>query len=158
MRKESDALEARLRKQTTELFGEPRLDGKAVSEELRGGGAKGIPTMPTVTAFDVLNEISAHVTAPDKGKLDILELDIKPKKTYLKGTADTVAQVDELATELAKIDCFESPIQKDKISSVTAQPSGDAPKDPPKDPNSKDGENKPREVKQFALTINTTCP
>jgi general secretion pathway protein L len=152
MRKESDALQERLRKQTIELFGEPMLDGKAVSTVLREGPKGGAPPVPTVTAFDVLNEISSHVPPPDKGKLDILELEIKPKKTYLKGTAETVAQVDDLQTALSKIECF-GDIQRDKISTGTALPSGEPPA------NAKDGEaNKPHEVKTFSLNIATTCP
>lgn len=151
VRKEGDALQERLRKQTIELFGEPRLDGKAVSEELRGGPKGGLPPVPVTTAFDVLNEISAHVPPPDKGKLDITELDIKPRKTYLKGLADTAAMVDELEAELKKIDCFED-INKDKVQTTTAPPSGELP------PNAKDEDKKPREVKQFALNISTTCP
>ncbi|MDB4970128.1 MAG: cell division protein FtsA [Myxococcales bacterium] len=146
LRKEGEALELRLRKQTIELFGEPRLDGKAVSEELRGGPKGGAPPVPSMTAYDLLDEISKHAPASDKAKLDILELDIKPKKTYIKGTAESASQVDELAAELGKIDCFES-VAKDKISTVTAPPSGPNPNG-----------DKPREVRQFSLTITTTCP
>jgi general secretion pathway protein L len=146
LRKESEALEARLRKQTIELFGEPRLDGKAVSEELRNGPKGGAPPVPTMTAYDLLDEISHHVPGADKAKLDILELDIKPKKTYLKGTVETGAQFDELADELAKIECFEH-VEKGKLSTVTAPPSGD-----------NAAGDKPRELKQFTLNITTTCP
>jgi general secretion pathway protein L len=146
LRKEGEALEARLRRETIELFGEPRVDGKAVSEELRNGPKGGFPPVPSLTAYDVLDEISRHVPASDKGKLDITQLEIKPKKTYMKGTVDTAAQVDDLVAELKKIDCFEN-IETGKISSVTARPSGDNPAD-----------DKPREVKQFDLTITTTCP
>ncbi len=80
LRKEGEALEASLRRQTTELFGEPRIDGKAVSEELRSGPKGGAPPVPTLTAYDVLDEISHHVPGGDKGKLDITELDIKPQE------------------------------------------------------------------------------
>lgn len=146
MRKEGDALEARLRKQTIELFGEPRLDGKAVSEELRNGPKGGFPPVPSLTAYDVLDEISRHVPPASSGKLDILELDIKPKKIYLKGTVDTAAQYDDLAAALAKVDCFES-VEKGKLSSVTAPPSGD-----------NTAGDKPHEVKQFTLNITSTCP
>jgi len=146
LRKEGEALEARLKRQTTELFGEPRIDGKAVSEELRNGPKGGAPPVPTYTAYDVLDEISKHVPAGDKGKLDITQLEIKPKKTYMKGTVETAAQVDDLVAELKKIDCFEN-IETGKISTVTARPSGDNPTD-----------DKPRELKQFDLTITTTCP
>jgi general secretion pathway protein L len=145
LRKEGEALETRLRKETTELFGEPMTDGKAVSEMLHGGPKGGAPPVPAMTAYDVVDEISRHVPAADKGKLDITELDIKPKKTYMKGTAETAAQVGELADELGKIDCFEH-IEKGKISQVTARPSGDNPNNDP-----------PRELRQFDLTITTTC-
>ena len=147
LRKESETLEARLRKQTTELFGHEMTDGKAVSEELHSGGIKGgAPPVPTTTAYDLLDDISHHVPPPEKGKLDITELDIKPKKTYIKGTAETAAQVDDLVAELKKIECFET-IETGKISSVTAPPSGEK----------KEGD-KPAELKQFTLTITASCP
>jgi hypothetical protein len=86
------------------------------------------------------------VPPPDKAKLDVLELDIKPKKVYLKATAESAQQVDDLVASLEKIDCFEK-VEKGKISSVTARPSGENPKNDP-----------PAELKQFTLNINTTCP
>ncbi len=145
LHKEADALEARLKRETVELFGEPRLDGKAVSEELRAGPkGGGGPPIPTLTAYDVLDEISRHVPPADKGKLDVLELEIKPKKVYLKATAESAAQVDELASALEKVECFEK-VEKGKISSVTATPSGES------------TVNEKHELKQFTLTINTTC-
>jgi general secretion pathway protein L len=147
LRKEGEALEARLRKQTTELFGDPRTDGKAVSEELRQGPKGGAPPIPAYTAYDVLDEISHHVPPGDKGKLDILELDIKPKKTYLKGTAETAAQIDELVAELGKIECFDKDkIEKGTITTVTAPPSGENP-----------AAGEKHELKQFTLTITTSC-
>ncbi len=146
LRKEAEALEFQLKKATIELFGEARLDGKAVSEELHAGPKGGAPPLPALTAYDLLDEISRNVPASDKGKLDILELDIKPKKTYIKATAESAAQIDDLVAALNKIECFEK-VEKGKISSVTAPPSGDNAK----------GE-KASELKQFTLTIETTCP
>jgi general secretion pathway protein L len=145
LHKEADVLEARLKKETVELFGEARLDGKAVSEELRAGPRGGPPPFPTMTAYDVLDEISRHVPAGDKTKLDVLELEIKPKKTFIKATAESAQQVDDLVEALKGVDCFED-IQKGKLSSVTAPPSGDNPK----------GE-KASEMKQFTLTITHSC-
>jgi general secretion pathway protein L len=145
LRKEGDALESRLRRQSTELFGEPRLDGKAVSEELRSGPKNGFPPVPAMTAYDILDDISRHMPPADKGKLDITELEIKSKKIYLKGTADSAGQVDDIASSLAKIECFET-VEKGKISSVTAPPSGD-----------NTAGDKPREVKQFTINISDTC-
>jgi general secretion pathway protein L len=145
LRKEAEGLEAQLKRETVELFGEARLDGKAVSEELRqgpkGGGA---PPIPNMSAYDLLDEISHHVPPSDKGRLDILELTIKQKKVYLKGTAESAAQVDDLAAALEKVDCFEK-VEKGKISSVTARPSGDS------------KEEKAGDLKQFDLTINSAC-
>jgi general secretion pathway protein L len=146
LRKEAEGLEARLKAETIEVFGEARLDGKAVSEELRQGPKGGPPPVPAVTAYDVLDEISRHAPPADKGKLDVLELDIKPKKVYLKATAESAQQVDDLVAALEKIDCFEK-VEKGKISSVTARPSGEGAKD-----------DKPAEMKQFTLNITSTCP
>jgi general secretion pathway protein L len=146
LRKEAEALEGRLKAETMELFGEPRLDGKAVSEELKQGPRGGVPPIPTLTAYDVLAEISSHVPPPDKGKLDIQELDIKPKKVYLKGTAESAQQVDDLVAALEKIECFDK-VEKGKISSVTARPSGDS--------STSEG---PRELKQFTINISGSCP
>jgi hypothetical protein len=146
LHKESEALEAQLRIQSTELFGRPIVDGKQVQEELRGGpkGGGAVP-IPTLTAYDQIDEISRHVPAADKGKLDFLELDIKPKKTFIKGTAESAAMVDDLRAELKKIECFDE-VETGKVTSVTAPPSGDS---------ATPGEKK--ELKQFTLSINTTC-
>jgi general secretion pathway protein L len=145
-RKEAEALEFQMKKATIELFGEAKLDGAAVSEELKGGPKGGAPPVPTTSAYDVLDEISRHVPPGDKTKLDIVELDIKPKKTFIKATAESVQQIDDLQASLEKIDCF-SKIERGKVSQVTAPPSGDNAK----------GE-KAGELRQFTLTITTTCP
>jgi Tfp pilus assembly PilM family ATPase len=143
LRKESDVLEARLKRETVELFGTAKLDGKAVSEELRRGPQSGMPPVPALTAYDVLDEISRHVPPRDQIKLDVLELDIKPKKTYLKATAASAKEIDALVEALKQIECF-GEIQKGKTASVSASAGGD----------SKDKV----ELKQFTLTIETTCP
>jgi hypothetical protein len=143
LRKESDVLEARLKRETVELFGAAKLDGKAVSEELRRGPQSGMPPVPALTAYDVLDEISRHLSARDQVRLDILELDIKPKKTFIKATAASAKEIDTLVESLKSIDCF-GEIQKGKTASVSAPASGD-------------GKEKV-ELKQFTLTIETTCP
>ena len=146
LRKEAEALEGRLKQETLETFGEARLDGKAVSEELKQGPRGGVPSIPTLTAFDVLDELSSHVPTADKGKLDILELDIKPKKLYLKATSESAQQVDDLVAALEKVDCFDK-VDKGKISSVTSHPSGD-----------NTTNDAPKELKQFTLDIHSSCP
>lgn len=148
LRKEGDALQFQLKRETIQLFGEPRLDGRAVSDELTRGPKGGVPPIPTLTAYDVFDEISKTVPSPDKGKLDVLELEIKPKKIYMKATAESQQQIDDLTTALGKIDCFEK-VEKGKVSTVTSPPSGDPDTDKP---------DKPEELKQFTLNIDTTCP
>jgi len=142
--KESEALEAQLKRVSTELFKEPRTNAKAIIDELRAGPKGGAPPIPSTTAFDLLGEISAHI--PADVKVDVVDLDIRPKKTTIRGTAESTAAVEQLVTELSKIECFKD-VEKDKVSSVTAPPSGDNAKG-----------DKAREVKQFTLTITTTCP
>ena len=66
-------------------------------------------------------------------KLDVSELEIRPKKTFMKGTVDTAAAVDEMAAKLKEIDCFDE-VSKGAITEV----SGGA--------------------KQFTLTVSAKCP
>jgi general secretion pathway protein L len=146
LNRESEGLQFQLKKATIELFGEPILDGKAASERVRTGPGGGLPPLPVLTAYDLLDEISRNLPPSDKGKLDVLELDIKPKKTYIKATAESAQQIDDIVAGLEKIECFQK-VEKGKISAVTVPPSGDNAK----------GE-KASEYKQFTLTINTTCP
>ena len=56
--------------------------------------------MPKATAYDLLGEISRKVPANEDIKLDIIELDIRPKKVIIRGTVDSAAAVDELQAKL----------------------------------------------------------
>ena len=76
------------------------------------------PRSPRRRAFDLLDQISRKVPPADKIKLDIAELDIRPKKTFIKGTVDTAAAVDEMATKLKEIDCFDD-VTKGAITEVS---------------------------------------
>jgi uncharacterized protein YunC (DUF1805 family) len=89
--------------------------------------------LPKATAFDLLDQISRKVPSADKVKLDVAELEIRPKKTFIKGTADTGAAVDDIAARLKEIDCFED-VTKGAITEV----SGGA--------------------KQFTLNVASKCP
>jgi hypothetical protein len=144
LKKEAEALEAQLRQQTMELFGEARLDGKAVSDELRSGPKGGAPPVPLLSAYDVLNEISRTVPPKDKIKLDVIELDIKPKKTFIKATVERKQDVDDLTESLEKIDCFDK-VEKGKIATVTA-------------PGASNDKESPAKLEEFSLTIDTRCP
>jgi Tfp pilus assembly PilM family ATPase len=163
LHKEADVLQARLKRETTDLLGHPELDGKTVSTELRRGPQSGMPPVPAVTAYDVLDEISRHVPPRDQVQLDILELDIKPKKTYLKATTGSAKQIDLLVNALKQIDCF-GEIQQGRVSSVNAPvvAASASDKDKIASPDGKDKPDEkaepPGELKQFTLTIETTCP
>ena len=89
--------------------------------------------VPRVTAYDLLDRISRKMPAADKVAIDVQDLDIKAKKTSIKGTGDSAAALDEVVAKLKEIDCFEE-INKGPLTEV----SGGA--------------------KQFSLTINSKCP
>jgi general secretion pathway protein L len=133
LRTERKALDKDLKAATQELFGKPREDAEAVTELLRKGFREELAPLPKATAFDLLDQISRKVPPSEKVKLDVGELEIRPKKTFIKGTADTAAAVDEIAGKLKEIDCFEE-VTKGAITEV----SGGA--------------------KQFTLTIASKCP
>jgi general secretion pathway protein L len=130
---EKRQLDKQLKAATQELFGQPRDDAPAVTQLLKKGFREDLAPLPKATAYDLLDQISRRVPPADKVKLDVAELEIRPKKTFIKGTVDSAAAVDEMATKLKDIECFEE-ITKGAITEV----SGGA--------------------KQFTLTIAAKCP
>jgi general secretion pathway protein L len=131
LNKQKESLQAQLKTATTELFGEPRMDAKLVSAQLKKGFKDEMAPLPQATAYDLLGEISKHI--PTTIAIDVTDLDIRPKKVSIRGTIDSAASVDEVVSQLKQIDCFEE-ISKGPITEV----SGGA--------------------KQFLLNINSKCP
>src|SRR5262249_27302374 len=123
LEKESERLRQQLVGETTALFGEARTDGSKVSAELASviANEKGGNGIPTVTALDLLDDISRaaprETKAGGKGRLEVRELNIRPKKTDLKATAASAQYEDDLAAALGKIACFKSVI-KGKVLTV----------------------------------------
>jgi general secretion pathway protein L len=130
---ERKALDKELKTATQELFGQPREDAEAVTELLRKGFREELAPLPKATAFDLLDQISRKVPPADKVKIDVAELDIRPKKTFIKGTADTGTAVDDIAAKLKEIDCFED-VTKGAVTEVSGG------------------------GKQFTLNIASKCP
>jgi len=130
---ERKALDKDLKTATQELFGQPRDDAEAITTLMRRGFREEMAPLPKATAFDLLDQISRKVPPADRVKLDVGELDIRPKKTFIKGTVDTAAAVDEMMAKLKDIDCIDE-VTKGSITEV----SGGA--------------------KQFTLNIGSKCP
>jgi general secretion pathway protein L len=130
---ERKQLDKQLKTATTELFGKPRDDAPQIAQLLKKGFREELAPIPKATAYDLLDQISRHAPSAERVKLDVLELDIRPKKTFIKGTVDSAAAVDEMATRFKEIECFED-ITKGSITEV----SGGA--------------------KQFTLNIASKCP
>ena len=131
LRTERQMLETQLKAQTTELFGEPRLDGRQVTSLLRRSFKDEMAPIPKATAYDLLGEISRKAPPNEDIKLDILELEIRPKKVSIRGTVGSARAVDLLQEKLKTIDCFES-INQGSIKDVSG-------------------------VKDFTLTIASKC-
>jgi general secretion pathway protein L len=130
---EQKDLAKQLKTATTELFGQPRDDAREITQLLKKGFREDLAPLPKATAYDLLDQISRRTPPADKVKIDVAELEIRPKKTFIKGTVDSAAAVDELSGKLKEIECFEE-ITKGAITEV----SGGA--------------------KQFTLTIASKCP
>jgi hypothetical protein len=130
---EKKQLDKQLKTATQELFGQARDDAPAIAQLLKRGFKEDLAPIPKATAYDLLDQISRHAPPADKVKLDILELDIRPKKTFIKGTVDSAAAVDEMAGKFKDIECFEE-VTKGSITEVSGG------------------------GKQFTLTINSKCP
>jgi hypothetical protein len=130
---EQRVLKAQLQTATKELFGETRMEATDVTAALKHSFRDEMVSLPKATAFDLLADISDHIPAADKVQVDIEDLDIRSKKTTMKGTIDSAASVDEIVANLKGVECFEE-ISKGPITEV----SGGA--------------------KQFSLAIASKCP
>jgi type IV pilus assembly protein PilM len=126
-------LDLQLKTATTELLGQPNDDAKAVTLLVSKGFKEELAPLPRATAFDLLDQISRHMPDNETIKLDVMELDIRPKKTFLKGTVDSAAAVDEIGTKLKEIDCYEE-VSKGAITEVAGG------------------------GKQFTISITSKCP
>jgi len=132
LRKEEKALARQLKVATRQVMGEVVTSPKKVLRLVKRGCRPRAFGIPKKTAFDILDMLSRQIPGRDKIKLDLSRLDIKPGKTYLKGTADSRSAVDDMVSALSKDQCL-SKIAKGRISNVS--------------------EGK----KQFSLTITTSC-
>jgi general secretion pathway protein L len=126
-------LDKQLKAATQEIFGQPRTDAPEITQLLKKGFREDLVPLPKATAYDLLDQISRRAPAADHVKLDILELDIRPKKTFIKGTVDSAAAVDEMATKFKDIECFDE-VTKGAITEVSGG------------------------GKQFTLNITSKCP
>ena len=126
-------LDQQLKTATQELLGQPNDDAKAVTLLVSKGFKEELAPLPKATAFDLLDQISRKVPSDDQIKLDIMELDIRPKKTFIKGTVDSAAAVDEIGAKLKEIECYED-VSKGAITEVSGG------------------------GKQFTINVNSKCP
>ncbi|MES1171799.1 MAG: type II secretion system protein GspL [Bacteroidota bacterium] len=130
---ERKALDTKLKAATQEVFGAPRSDAKAVAQILRKGFREELAPVPKATAYDLLDQISKRIPSAERIKLDIAELDIKAKKTYIKGTVDSATAVDEIAEKLKEIECYDE-VTKGAVTEVSDS------------------------SKQFTLNVGSKCP
>jgi hypothetical protein len=132
LRKEEKLLKAQLKRASQAVFGEPLTNPRKVSSRVKRGSRPAASGIPDRSAFDILNMISRNVPASKKLKLDIARMDIKPGKTFIKGTADSRTQIGGMVKALEAVECFTN-VTSGKISEVA------------------------QEKKQFTLTIDTDC-
>jgi Tfp pilus assembly PilM family ATPase len=128
---EQNVLKTQFQTATKELFGETRMVATDVIAAMRRGSKDEMITLPKATAYDLLDQISGQISPAVK--IDIEDLDIRSKKTSIKGTIDSAAAVDELVAKLKTIECFEE-ITKGPVTEVSGG------------------------SKQFSLTIASKCP
>jgi hypothetical protein len=115
LRAERELLDRRLAEETTELFGAP-VGLEEVDARLKP--AREDSPLPKMTAFDVLVEMSKHLPPKSEGKLDVLELEIEPKKVFLKAIADSSATIDAVGKKLREIECF-GDVQAGRVDTVS---------------------------------------
>jgi general secretion pathway protein L len=103
LRKEEAILDERLRDVTTEVFGQP-ADLSEVEAKL--SPTKEQSPLPKSTAYDQLVEISKRLPPRNEVKLDVMELEIEPKKITMKTIAESSAAIDAIEKKLKEVECF----------------------------------------------------
>ena len=127
-------LDQQLKTATQELFGQPRDDAKAVTlllQQRLQGGAGTAPQGDRVRSAGA--DLAQACRATTRSSWTSRELDIRPKKTFIKGTVDSAAAVDEIGASSRRSSATRT-ITKGAITEV----SGGA--------------------KQFTLNIASKCP
>ena len=76
---------------TRDLFGKPAFDREQIVEQL-GRGAGGTGAHPKKDAFDIVLELSRRIPSSVVHDVDFLE--IKPKRTTLRGIVDAELKAD----------------------------------------------------------------
>jgi Tfp pilus assembly PilM family ATPase len=115
LRTEQAVLDKQLETETTEIFGAP----VSLEEiESRLAPARVDSPLPKMTAFDLLVEISKTLPPRGEGKIDVSELEIDPKRVYLKAVADSSATIDAAAKKLRDIECF-GDVQSGRVDTVS---------------------------------------
>jgi len=120
LQKEENLLATHLRTQTEQVLDKPMTDPKQVLSKIRrlqrAKRRSEIP-IPQSSAFAVLSEISRQTPARDKVTLDVSRMNIKARKIVIKGTVGSASEVEQFATALRKIKCFDK-VEPSKTTEV----------------------------------------
>lgn len=106
LKKAEKTLNTRLAAETTEMYGSARTAGEVLNSTGAAGGGAAASPMPKMTAYDLLLEVNSHIPGKDKITLDVDKLEIDNEKVDMSGTVKTPEELDALASELKKSDCF----------------------------------------------------
>ncbi|HEY4179800.1 MAG TPA: pilus assembly protein PilM [Kofleriaceae bacterium] len=104
LNKAQKILSARLASDSEEVFHERRTAAQVLSSK-RAAGLSASP-LPKMSAYDIMLEISKTVPGKDKVTVDITSLEIDDQKVDLGGSGKTSKDIEDLAAELKKIECF----------------------------------------------------
>ena len=133
LRDEREQLQAQLKRQTQELFGEPRMDGRQVATLLKRSFKDEMAPIPKATAYDLLGEISRRVPAGERSSWTSPSWTSGPRRCSSAARSTRRRRSMSCSSKLDEIECFED-ITKGPINEV----SGGA--------------------KSFTLTIASKCP
>ena len=106
LKKAEKTLNTRLAAETTEMYGSARTAGEVLNSTGAAGGGAAASPVPKMTAYDLLLEVNSHIPGKDKITLDVDKLEIDNEKVDMSGTVKTPEELDALASELKKSDCF----------------------------------------------------
>ena len=107
-------LQNQTRALSTEILGQENEDADLLFSTITAQ-QKQEGTIPEVSAFEVLKELSDHISFELKVDVDNLDIDLSRRKLQIQGKTNVAGDVERLVDAIRQTSCFSSRVNKEKV-------------------------------------------
>ena len=109
-----DAMRSALSKQTKSLFGAELTSKDQIQKAMAGEESNQNAFVPKMSAYQLLHELTTHVSSDIEMTLDRIEVDADRNLVQVYGETTDAQAVDKIVSDLERIECLKE-IKKDKL-------------------------------------------